>query len=154
VTVTYNGVSSPPIALNVVGTSLGIFFQGSNVAIAQNVNSATDYPLNQPSTPAKPGQIVVLWGTGMGAIGGADNVAPGSAAGDMTGVPVAITVGGVAAQRLYAGRQSETAGVDVIYFAVPQGVAFGCQVPVAVTAGGVAANATVIAVTADGGACR
>jgi len=74
----------------------------------------------------------------MGAIAAADHVAPGSAAGNMAGVPVAITVGGVPAQKQYAGRQSQTAGVDVIYFMVPQGVAFGCQVPVAVTAGGVA----------------
>jgi uncharacterized protein (TIGR03437 family) len=90
----------------------------------------------------------------VGPIAGADNVAPGSAAGDMTGVSTSISVGGVEAQRLYAGRQSQTAAVDVIYFTVPQGVPYGCQVPVTVTAGGVASNTTMIAVTADGAACH
>ncbi|MEK7753599.1 MAG: hypothetical protein AAB654_16875, partial [Acidobacteriota bacterium] len=85
---------------------------------------------------------------------GADNGAPGASAGDMTGVPVTITVGGVAAQRLYAGRQPETAAVDNIYFTVPAGVPYGCQVPVAITAGGVAANTTLIAITASGAPCQ
>ena len=133
-----------------------MFFQrenGKDLAIAQNVASATDYPRNLPDTPAKPGQIVILWGTGMGPISGADNGAPG-AAGDMTGVPVTITVGGVPAQRLYAGRQAETAAVDNIYFTVPAGVPYGCQVPVAIMAGGTAANTTLIAITANGARCQ
>jgi uncharacterized protein (TIGR03437 family) len=46
------------------------------------------------------------------------------------------------------------AGVDQISFTVPTDIAFGCRVPVTVTAGGVTANATVIAVTADGSACK
>jgi uncharacterized protein (TIGR03437 family) len=157
VTVGYNGIASQPAIIRVVKTSVGIFFQpanGGEMAIAQNYVDPTDYPLNQPAVPAMPGQIVVLWGTGMGPIAGADNLAPGTAAGDMSGVPVSITVGGVAAQRLYAGRQSESAAVDVIYFTVPQGVPYGCQIPVAVTAGGLAANSTVIAVTSDGAPCH
>jgi uncharacterized protein (TIGR03437 family) len=157
VTVGYNSITSQPVTFRVVKTSVGIFFQpvnGSEVAIAQNFVAPAAYPLNQPAVPAMPGQIVLLWGTGMGPIAGADNVAPGTAAGDMSGVPVSIAVGGVAAQRLYAGRQSESAAVDVIYFTVPQGVPYGCQVPVAVTAGGLAANTTMIAVTSDGAPCH
>jgi uncharacterized protein (TIGR03437 family) len=155
VVVTYNGKSSAPATVTVASTSLGIFFQsenGKNVAIAQNVASATDYPLNLPSVPAKPGQIVILWGTGMGPITAPDNTTP--PAGDMTQVPVQITVGGVTAQRLYAGRQPQTAGVDNVYFTVPSGTPLGCQIPVAVTAGGVPANVTLIAITADGSPCQ
>jgi uncharacterized protein (TIGR03437 family) len=155
-TVTYNGLTSQPADIVVAKTSLGIFFQrvnGRDLAIAQNVKSQTDYPLNLADTPAKPGQIVILWATGMGPISGADNTAPG-AVGDMTGVPVTITVGGVTAQRLYAGRQAETAAVDNIYFTVPQGTGFGCQVPVVVTGGGTPANTTNIAITADGSPCQ
>ena len=91
---------------------------------------------------------------GLGPISAPDNVAPGAAAVDMTNVPVTITVGGVTAQRLYAGRQSQSAAVDNIYFTVPAGVAFGCQVPVDIVAGGVPANTTTIAVTADGSPCQ
>ena len=156
VTVTFNGLTCQPAEVNVVKTSVGIFFrrvENRDLAIAQNVNSATDYPLNLPDSPAKPGQIVILWGTGLGPITGADNNAPGPI-GDMTGVPVTITVGGVAAQRLYAGRQAETAAVDNIYFTVPASASTGCQVPIAITAGGVAANVTNIAISATGAPCK
>jgi uncharacterized protein (TIGR03437 family) len=154
-TITYNSLTSQPANITVAKTSFGVFFQrvnGKDLAIAQNVKTATDYPLNLPDTPAKPEQIVIFWGTGMGPITGADNTAPG--AGDMTTVPVTITVGGVTASRLYAGRQSETAAVDNIYFTVPKGVPYGCQVPVVITAGGITANSTNIAITADGSPCQ
>ena len=156
ITITYNGLTSQPATITVAKASFGVFFQqvnGVSLAIAQNVNSATDYPLNLPGNPAKPGQIVIFWGTGLGPISGVDNMAPG-AIGDMTSVPVTITVGGKAAQRLYAGRQSQTAAVDNIYFTVPSGIAFGCQVPVVITAGGATANTTNIAITADGSPCQ
>jgi uncharacterized protein (TIGR03437 family) len=157
VTVAYNGAASQPAAITVVPASPGIFFQsanGSSHAIAQNVNSPTDYPLNQPATPARPGQIVLLWGTGLGAVSAADNIAPGMAAADLTTVPVTISVGGIPAQRLYAGRQSQTAGVDNVYFTVPAGVAYGCAVPVAIMAGGVPSNTVSLAITADGSPCQ
>jgi uncharacterized protein (TIGR03437 family) len=163
VTVTYNGITSAPIPILVSAVSFGVFFQvvnGNNVAIAQNVASATSYPLNVPSAPAKPGQIVIIWGTGLGPINGPDNVAPGANATDLTKPPaslaVGITVGGVAVtaqQLLYAGRQSQSQ-VDNVYFTVPNGVPYGCQVPVAITAGGVAANVANIAITADGSPCH
>jgi uncharacterized protein (TIGR03437 family) len=155
-TITYNGLTSQPADITVAKTSFGVFFQrvdGKDLAIAQNVKTATDYPLNLPDTPAKPAQIVIFWGTGLGPIAGADNTAPG-AAGDMTTVPVTITVGGVTASRLYAGRQAETAAVDNVYFTIPAGVPLGCQVPVVITAGGTPANTTNIAITADGSPCK
>jgi uncharacterized protein (TIGR03437 family) len=152
-TVTYGGLTSQPAAIHVVSTAPGIFFQPPNTAVAQNVASPTNYPLNQPSAPATPGQIVILWATGMGPIATPDNAAPGVPA-DMTSVPVTITVGGIPAQRLYAGRQPVFAGVDNIYFTVPQGVPYGCQVPVTISAAGTAANTTTIAVTADGAPCK
>jgi hypothetical protein len=156
VTVSYNGLTSAPANITISPTSLGIFFQAvgaANVAVAQNVRTATDYPLNTPSSPAKPNQIVIIWGTGMGPINGPDNVAPGANGGDMPNVPVSITVGGLPAQRLYAGRQAESAGVDNIYFTLPANVQLGCNVPVAITANGIAANTTTIAISADGSPC-
>jgi uncharacterized protein (TIGR03437 family) len=95
---------------------------------------------------------VILWGTGLGPIAGADNVAPG--AGDLAAVPVEIMVGGKAARRIYAGRQPETAAVDNVYFVVPEDVPLGCYVPVELKAGGIAANPVVISITATGGPCQ
>jgi uncharacterized protein (TIGR03437 family) len=155
IAVMHAGQTSAAATVNIVASAPGIFFQrtaGIDIAIAQNVASVTDYPLNQPSVPAKPGQTVVLWLTGLGPAA-ADNVASGAAA-DMTTLPITISVGGVPAQRQYAGRQPQFAAVDNIYFTVPAGVPFGCRVPVAITVDGVAANLANIAVTADGSPCR
>ena len=44
--------------------------------------------------------------------------------------------------------------MDNIYFTVPKGVPYGCQVPVVITAGGITANSTNIAITADGSPCQ
>ena len=163
-TVAVNGRTSSQSTIQISPTSFGTFFQtveGNNVAIAQNVASATDYPLNLPSLPAKPGQIVILWGTGLGPINGPDNVAPGGNAGDLRAPPrnlaVTVTVGGqqLPTQNiLYAGRQAESSGVDNIYFTLPANVALGCNVPVAITVGGITANTTTIAISADGSPCR
>ena len=156
-TVTYNGVQSQTVNVWIAPAAPGVFFQqqsGTPMAVAQNYVSATEYPLNTAATPAKPGQILVLWGTGLGAIAAADNVAPGAAASDMSALPVQILVGGVAAQRLYAGRQPQTASVDNVYLTVPPGTGFGCRVPVQVVAGGVPANTTYLAITADGSPCQ
>ena len=157
ITVTFNGLTSAPASVLISKTSFGAFFQqvgGNNVAVAQNVASATNYPLNLASSPAMPNQIVILWGTGLGALNGPDNVAPGNNAADMTNVPVTITVGGLPAQRLYAGRQAQSSAVDNIYFTLPANPPLGCNIPVAVTAGGVPANTTTIAISADGSPCK
>jgi hypothetical protein len=47
---------------------------------------------------------------------------------------VSILVGGIPASRLYAGRQSEAAGVDVLYFSIPSGTKFGRGIPVQIVA--------------------
>lgn len=156
-TVTAAGVASAPVPFTVVPTQVGLFsynVNGTNTTIAQNVNSPTDYPLNTTATPAKPGQIVLLWATGMGAANGPDDVAPGTNAADLPGTPLSILVGGKPAKRLYAGRQADAAGVDVIYFTVPSDVSPGCQVPVQIVAGGQPANAANIAISADGSPCN
>ena len=143
VVVTYNGMTSAPEPITVVRTSVGVFYQerdGHSFAIAQNVHSATDSRPNLPSAPAKPGQTVLLWATGLGAE-------------ERSGIPVTITVGGVPAEQVSLSHQRDTA-LDNIWFTIPSGVSFGCQVPVAITAGGIAANVTVIAITADGSPCQ
>jgi uncharacterized protein (TIGR03437 family) len=163
VIVTYNGTSSLPANIQVSATRFGVFYQavgGNNVAVAQN--PIGNYPLNSPTSPAQPADpskpgtgIVLVWGTGLGAVAGGDNVPPGTNAGNMLpNLPVTVTVGGLPAQAIYAGRQSQSAGADNIYFLLPSGVPFGCNVPVAITAGGIQANTTTIAITADGSPCQ
>jgi uncharacterized protein (TIGR03437 family) len=117
----------------------------------QNV-SADGPAINSASNPAKPGQRVILWGTGLGAGLNADNEAPES--GDLP-VKVEIWVGGkeVTAKH-YSGRSSCCAGIDQIVFDLPEDTPSGCYVPIQVrTDEQVVSNSVSIAVSPDGTAC-
>lgn len=154
ISVVYNGVESLTATAKVVDTAFGIFSTqgGSGPGIIQNYVSATEMPLNMPSVTAKPGQIVVLWGTGLGPISGPDNIEPPG--GDLP-VPVEIWIGGKqASKKLYSGRAPNFAAVDNIYFEVPAGVPEGCSVPVQIKAGGSWSNTVRMAIHGSGAHCQ
>ena len=152
VTVTYNGRASGSAPIRVVKNAFGTFSRnqaGNGPAIVQNYVSPTQAPLNALNNAAHPGQVLILWGTGLGAISGSDAALP--PAGNLD-VDVQVLVGGVPAKILYKGRSPEFPGIDQINFETPPGVE-GCYVPVAVKAGGIVSNFTSIAVTAAGSTC-
>ncbi len=154
VTVTYNGATSPAVSAQVVATSFGIFSisGGRGPGIVQNYVSPTQLPLNTSTTTAAPGDIVIVWGTGLGALpnGASDSQPP---AGGPQPATVSISLGGQTVQPLYAGRSPGLAGVDQINFTVPQNVMQGCYVPLLITAGGVAGNTVTMAIATGRQAC-
>ena len=153
VTVTFNGMVGVSSTATLTDTSFGIFSAGSGIGpgIIQNWNSPTDVVLNLPTIPGKPQQLVILWGTGLGPISIPDNNKP--PVGDLP-APVIVEVAGLPAQVIYHGRAPEFAGVDNIYFYVPQGVAEGCSVPVRVKAGPTWSNTVRMAIRGTSGACQ
>jgi uncharacterized protein (TIGR03437 family) len=154
ITVTFNGVTGPAVPVKIADASFGVFYSSTNnvtYGIIQNVVSADSYPLNTTGTPARPGQIVVIWGTGLGAINSSDNVSP---AGGTLPVSVQVSIGGQSATPSYSGRAPGFAGVDNVYVTLPAGVQTGCAVPVVVTVNGIAANTVNLAVSSDGSACK
>jgi uncharacterized protein (TIGR03437 family) len=155
VVVKYNNQSSGPQRINVVDASVGIFTvnsAGFGPAIFQNVNTSDDRPLNSTTATAKPGQIGVLWATGLGAIGAADNMTP--PIGPLS-TPLEIFVGDVRVTDVqYAGRAPGDAGVDYLQFVLPPTTPQGCYVPVQVRVkGSVASNVATIAVDPAGQPC-
>src|SRR3984957_18087065 len=68
--------NSAPVT--VVNSNFGIlsFAGGRGPGVVQNVQSATSEPVNSLAQPATPGLTVVVWGTGLGPITGADNASP------------------------------------------------------------------------------
>jgi len=152
-TLTYNGQTSPPVPVQIVPSSFGAFTlnqAGSGPAVIQNYVSATSLPVNTLTTPATPGQTVILWGTGLGPVSG--NEAAGPLPGDMKGaLGVVVWVGTTPATVSYAGRSGCCAAIDQVVFVVPQGVQ-GCYLPVSVEAGGVVSNFTSMAVEPSAGA--
>lgn len=155
VRVTHDGAAGNFSPAEVVESGFGTFSvssAGFGPGVVQNFVDQGVTPLNSAEATARPGQTVILWGTGLGAALGPDNVAP--QAGDLP-VEVEIWVGGVPVTvKRYSGRTPCCAGVDQIVFDIPATAPTGCYVPVTLRTGGVVSNTTTIAITAEGqGTC-
>ena len=146
-TVTYNGETSAPAPIEVVNTAFGIytFFSRGGQAVVTDLN----YRPNSIISTLHPGDIAILWGTGLGPITTSDADVP--PAGNLPGT-VKVHVGNTTATVSYAGRSGCCSGLDQIAFQVPAGVQ-GCQVPIAVETGGFVSNIATIAVSASGQTC-
>ena len=163
ISVEYNGARSNPYTIQTTISNFDIFTAnetGYGQAVAQNYNSASDQPQNSYTTPAKPNQVVTLWGTGIGPYSTPDNQLPQPA--NDAAIPMTLYVGGIPANVSYHGRSGCCAGVDQVVFTVPPGV-LGCSVPltavVQVPIPGTnvvtsyVSNTASIAVSSDGGTC-
>lgn len=143
VRVSYNGKESEPKLMFIKESSPGLFTvsqTGKGQAVVQNYESPVIQPLNGLAQPAVPGQRVILWVSGLGAIAGPDNIAPpvGSLRDDIrvglagaSGFPVWVDAE-------YAGRSPEFPGVDQINVRIPDdgSVAPSCYVALAIEVGG------------------
>jgi hypothetical protein len=142
-TVTYGSLTSQPAPIQIVSTAPGIFFQPPNTAIAQNVASPTNYPLNQASTTDRDPV-----GDGHGPNRGSGQCRSGRAGRHDLGVrhnhgrrhPRAAAICRTPASLRRCGQH---------LLHVPQGVPYGCNIPVAIAASGVPANTATIAITPD-----
>jgi uncharacterized protein (TIGR03437 family) len=93
------------------------------------------------SRPAHAGEVIVLWGTGFGAV--SPNISAGEVVQEYNSLmtPVQFTVGGVPATTLYAGLAPDEIGLYQFNLVVPN-VAPGSAVPVTFNQGGVAGAQT------------
>ncbi len=164
VRVTYNGQTSAPENVTVVARSFGIVSINSggtgpaqsNIA---NVNGGISLVrftsgslafngLNFTLTPAHPGDILTLWGTG----GGADPASDaGTSGGDQTAAGnFVVTVGGRQVTPLYAGTSFGFPGLWQVNFTLPADIAPDCFASVQVSAGGQTSNAVTVAIAPAG----
>jgi uncharacterized protein (TIGR03437 family) len=155
-TVSFNGQTSAPRSFRVVASSFGTFSLnqgGSGPGVITNFESATSQPVNTALKAARPGQTLILYGTGLGPLpaGTPDNsAAPAVAIGQAN---VELYVGGRRATVAYAGRAPGFAGLDQVNFVVPGGVE-GCSIPVGLKIGNTVSNYTTIAIAPNGGTCQ
>jgi len=150
-TVTYNGQTSAPASIRVVPSSFGVFTlnqAGSGPGIFQNAYSSTDLRVNTLTESARPGQTVIIWGTGLGPV--TQDEAKGAAPGDLP-INLQVYVGGKLANVSYKGR-SGCCVTDQVVFTVPEGVD-GCYVPVVVKINDVVSNFVTMSVARNNGAC-
>jgi uncharacterized protein (TIGR03437 family) len=152
---TYNGLSGTT-PITVVPTNYGISTVNTSGSGPAVVTFANYSPVSTTNT-TKPGDTLIIWGTGLGALppGSSDASA---AAGPLAAAPtLQVFVGGVAAQVLYAGRTPGAVGLDQINFVVPANAPMGCSVSIVVqttSPQAVTSNAPTIAIAAaDGATC-
>jgi len=154
VTVGYNGMTSAPFVTQVVKAKPALLTQdstGSGLALLQNVISATQYDVNRLTTgtvngatisPAKPGQTVIAWGTGLGPVPFPDNSPPSTG---YSYSNVTVLVGGTSITPAYAGS-SAYPGFDQINFTLPANVPTGCAVSLQIQVGNIMSTATSISI--------
>ncbi len=148
--VTYQANRSNAITIQIGDSAPGVFAissGGYGPGAIQNFVSGSNQPINSLVTPAASGQVITIWGTGLGPVTFADNVAPTTG---NVAAPVTVTIGGQPAAVAYSGRSPCCSGVDQIIATVPANAPAGCWVPVTVNAGGVVSNTTTIAIAAAG----
>jgi len=150
--VTYNGQTSAPQTFNVVAHSVGLFalnVQGSGPGVVVQYHGS-GHSFNNISDSGIPGDVAVLWGTGLGPVTGDETQPPVQIP---LGVGAEVWVGGqqvAPANVQYQGR-STFAGEDQINFVIPN--IPGCYVPVFVKVGNVVSNTLSMAISANGGMC-
>ncbi len=162
VTVTNGSQASAAVQVTLTASKFELFTQnqgGTGLASVQNYISQTQVDLNSFTTgtgksttisPAHPGQYLLAYGTGMGAVSGADNVASPSHNFLSDGVNVQVIVGGMSIPAAYAGRAGY-AGEDQVNVQLPGNVPTGCAVPFQVSVNGTLSAPTFIAIAPDAG---
>jgi len=154
VTVSYNGQTSAAANINVVQSGLGVFTdnsQGNGPAIAQVYHAGSSTAgLVALTNSAEPGDTLILYGTGLGAIAGPDNVPPGAVS---VGTNVTVNVAGTAIPVLYAGRSPDFPGLDQVNFKLPANVATGCYIPAEITATGQPSNQFYLSIASGSTTC-
>jgi uncharacterized protein (TIGR03437 family) len=123
VQVNVNGAVSSPVPISVVPVSPGIAAYGSGGVIAQHA----DYSLISAAAPAKPGEVIILYLAGMGAVDA--EVATGAAS---PATPLAhpvqppvLTVNGNPVPTVFAGLVPGAVGLYQVNFKVPEGLSSG-----------------------------
>lgn len=144
----FNNQPSAAFNVKVVEHSFGLYTLNS-AGSGPAVMTDADFNVNYLTQSMRPGQVVILWGTGLGRVTGQEfnGPLPGNLDYD-----VKVYIGGKLANVTYRGRSGCCAGLDQIVVEIPQGVD-GCYVPLAVSVDGVVSNFTTISVAANGGAC-
>jgi uncharacterized protein (TIGR03437 family) len=150
VTVTYNGATSAAVRARVTQRAYGMITlnsAGSGLAVIQNASEGSR--VMQFTAPARPGQVMVLWGTGLGPVTVPDNQAPGAQ--DLRAAAnVKVIVGGIEVDPVYAGRSPSLPGADQINFTIPGNVQTGCSIPLQVRVGTALSPTTSMAIAPGG----
>lgn len=143
-TVTNGSGTSAGYPIKVVESAFGLLTFNYGSGPLAGFNASNNGAYLGFTAAANPGDVLELWGTGLGPV--ADDAAGGPVSDAAT-----VYIGGVAVTPQYQGRSSYT-GLDQINVEVPQGVT-GCNVSVVVKTGDYVSNFGTLPVAATGRTC-
>jgi uncharacterized protein (TIGR03437 family) len=159
-TVNYRGTNSAPAPIQVVASAIGIneYNQipiplgvlNTNIDLGVATDAVTGALLSFTNSAA-PGQIIVLWATGLGA-DPSDSDTTYTSTPHSVNTPLQIYVGGVLATILYQGSAGYP-GVNQINLTIPASVTQDCQVPLVAVTGKIISNVVVLPIHQGGGTC-
>jgi uncharacterized protein (TIGR03437 family) len=141
-------LSSAATSVPLTSAAPGLFVLGGMQAVAINSDSSIAAPSGSitgiTTHPAKPGDTIVLYATGLGAVNPA--VQSGHDSSDQlrrtVGMPM-VTIGGFSAQVPFSGLTPQFPGVNQLNVVVPANVAPGSNVPVVIQLNGITHQATI-----------
>jgi len=150
ITVTYNLVPSNSASMMVVPSALGLdtyYGTGSGLGVATD----TAYDLITYTNSAKPGQTIILWGSGLGSdLADSDTVFTSTP--HAVNMPLTFYIGGIAVTPLYAGS-SGYPGLNQINLTIPALVATGCGISLVAVSGPIVSNTIALPIASGGGVC-
>jgi uncharacterized protein (TIGR03437 family) len=155
ITVTNNGQPSAAAQIQVVQSAVGILTQnqgGTGQAVVEDpTNNYSNFSF---TNSVKPGQLIALWGSGVGGDTNDNDRLYPQTQDNLTNIPMQIYIGGISAAITYRGR-SQFPGLDQIFVTVPANVTPGCAVSLVISSGAPSLNSNFISipVAANGGAC-
>lgn len=147
---TYKDSSTEAFNVTVVKSQLGVFTINTSGAGEAVATRSDDFSRLSPANPAHPGDVIVLWATGLGPIDADETQAAPQF--DMTTIPVQAWIGGKPADIVFRGRNACCTSVDTIYVRVPAGTA-GCATPVTFKVGDTYSNTALIPTALGGNLC-
>ncbi|MEO8592210.1 MAG: IPT/TIG domain-containing protein [Candidatus Solibacter sp.] len=149
ITVTNNGRTSPAAPIVILDSAFGtLTLDQSGTGTAAVFDGR--YNLLSTSGSTRPGDTVMLFGSGVGPIQSDETVQQQQV--NMTNAPISVEIGGKPASLTYRGR-TIFPGLDQINVVVPEQVRLGCNVPIVVKSRSIWSNVTTIPIAANGGSC-
>jgi uncharacterized protein (TIGR03437 family) len=148
ITVTFAGQTSLPGVIRVASRAVGLYSVRSSGS-GPGVITGVDFGQKMPALPAKPGDVVIAWATGLGPIDQDDSVLPTTF---KQFANTEVFVGDRAARVISANRSGCCSGLDQIAFEVPDGPQ-SCFVPVSIRTPGGSSNFVTLPVSGSGGPC-
>jgi uncharacterized protein (TIGR03437 family) len=137
IALTNGGALSNEVVVRLARSSPGIFSYADGQSPQRGVILHADYSLVTPDRPARPGETVLIWLTGLGGLVPAVPTGAGNPGGPLSSAidpRIRIWFGGQVADRLtYAGGAPFFAGVNQINAVIPKTVAVGTNIPVAIS---------------------